>query len=563
MMLSAQNELKELLIKEQERIEKENKQGYTDRSKRWERIVMRIMNYLYGWDLKDMNDFKPNFPAIDLGDSSRGIGIQVSSVTYPSKIKNTINNMNAKGHNGNSVIEDYPNLYFFFLRFKSRTDKVQRILKESRYPNVEIFDFSSITESFSKLEENEQEGLLKILQEEIIDIPIPQAQVNHEGSFLKGTRNADIKSIDECFKQHNIVYIWGIGEIGKTELAIEWGLKKEREGRTVFLFHYAGSITDTFLSIDFVGLGKNNRGNHFSVDETDEEEQKKKEFTRRINIIRRFYPKAIIILDNFDRDNPDKTWADMCNQEDYKEFCRLPNKILVTTRFYVNKPNQSIQVKELTCDELLLISASYYSPLREEMKCGATNNELQPVFKEIINEAENHTLSIELISKTLEKSEKTPMYFLEQFRKKKLEQLHLHKVNAVHRSSSEGYEEKYERLICHLEILFDIAELHDIAKKVMKYASLLPTSGILYEYFQKCLLLEEVNELTDTLIERSWLRLTVNEPRVISMHSMISVVCRKIEITTEEDIISFLTLLCGKVDIKKITRVYSILLPTL
>ena len=318
MMLSAQNELKELLIKEQERIEKENKQGYTDRSKRWERIVMRIMNYLYGWDLKDMNDFKPNFPAIDLGDSSRGIGIQVSSVTYPSKIKNTINNMNAKGHNGNSVIEDYPNLYFFFLRFKSRTDKVQRILKESRYPNVEIFDFSSITESFSKLEENEQEGLLKILQEEIIDIPIPQAQVNHEGSFLKGTRNADIKSIDECFKQHNIVYIWGIGEIGKTELAIEWGLKKEREGRTVFLFHYAGSITDTFLSIDFVGLGKNNRGNHFSVDETDEEEQKKKEFTRRINIIRRFYPKAIIILDNFDRDNPDKTWADMCNQEDYK-----------------------------------------------------------------------------------------------------------------------------------------------------------------------------------------------------------------------------------------------------
>ena len=54
-----------------------SKQGLFDLNKKAEPFFMRLLNLTYSWGLKDLNKIQNNYPAIDLGDNTNGICIQV------------------------------------------------------------------------------------------------------------------------------------------------------------------------------------------------------------------------------------------------------------------------------------------------------------------------------------------------------------------------------------------------------------------------------------------------------------------------------------------------------
>lgn len=74
----------------------QNSIGYTDINKTAERLFITVLNYIYGYNLTDLNEIQKNYPAIDLGDKSRRVCVQVTSESSSSKFKDTISKFKEK-----------------------------------------------------------------------------------------------------------------------------------------------------------------------------------------------------------------------------------------------------------------------------------------------------------------------------------------------------------------------------------------------------------------------------------------------------------------------------------
>jgi len=82
--------IKKKLIELRSEVEVDNEMGHFDINKIVEDVYMHILNNVYGWDLKNANLLKENFPAIDLIDEENMIVIQVTSTTDTTKLRGTI-----------------------------------------------------------------------------------------------------------------------------------------------------------------------------------------------------------------------------------------------------------------------------------------------------------------------------------------------------------------------------------------------------------------------------------------------------------------------------------------
>jgi len=72
------------------KVKNDTKQKLYDINKTAEDIFMYLLNDVYGWQLVNANDIKPNFPAIDLIDTTNEIVIQVTSSMDDAKVVSTI-----------------------------------------------------------------------------------------------------------------------------------------------------------------------------------------------------------------------------------------------------------------------------------------------------------------------------------------------------------------------------------------------------------------------------------------------------------------------------------------
>lgn len=85
-----------ILTREAVRISMNNSNNLTDINILWEKISMRILNVVYGWNLCNLNSEKQNFSGIDLGDKDKGIEVQVTSDKRSSKIRDSLVDVNNK-----------------------------------------------------------------------------------------------------------------------------------------------------------------------------------------------------------------------------------------------------------------------------------------------------------------------------------------------------------------------------------------------------------------------------------------------------------------------------------
>lgn len=83
-------EFRELLSQLAHEVEMSVKSNQTNIAHLSETLFCKLLNALYGWNLKNMNTDQPNFPAIDLADGHAKIAVQVTATTTLDKIKNTI-----------------------------------------------------------------------------------------------------------------------------------------------------------------------------------------------------------------------------------------------------------------------------------------------------------------------------------------------------------------------------------------------------------------------------------------------------------------------------------------
>ena len=127
--------IKKKLIELRSEVEIDNDQGHFDINKIVEDVYMHILNDVYGWDLKNANLLKENFPAIDLIDEENMIVIQVTSTTDSTKLRNTVE----KFENLDDEYSIY-DLKMFYIKDKPKFSKA--ILEE--FENVELLGIKDI-----------------------------------------------------------------------------------------------------------------------------------------------------------------------------------------------------------------------------------------------------------------------------------------------------------------------------------------------------------------------------------------------------------------------------------
>lgn len=313
------------------------------------------------------------------------------------------------------------------------------------------------------------------------------------GNFVG--RKEEIKEIKTQFQNNQVIFLSGIGGIGKTELAKRFALENRSEFNRIVFARFTDSITNTVCSDDIKIHGL----------EREDEESEQEFFKRKVSVLKKNCTnKDLIILDNMDVD-----WDDELDWE-LEKLIECGCKLLITTRNDFRDFDycqiEISKIKEVS--ELLELFRSY-NP------CEYSENEWTYIVK-IIELVENHTMSIALISKYLRDSMEMPSYLYAK----------MLNVEGVTNTSDAKVRHKKDRrgrvesVNVHLCTLFDLSGFTESEKELMMSLSLLGPVRIRATVF-----LGYCNTTTNkadllNLIKRGWVEYD-DVTQKISLHQII------------------------------------------
>lgn len=182
-------------------------------------------------------------------------------------------------------------------------------------------------------------------------------------------RDKELLKINQLLQSEHCVFLQGIGGIGKSELAKQYGKQFKKDYSYVIFMRYGDNLFDTICNLAFVDDG------------SDDDKQEK--FVRHYRFFKQLDESVLVILDNFDT-LPEK-------EELFDEFTSLSFQLLVTTRNRIDNVCRYL-VKEI----------KYISELAEIFYAYAPNSRNTPeVVFQIIKEVYHHTLTVEMSAKTM------------------------------------------------------------------------------------------------------------------------------------------------------------------
>ena len=498
--------LKKMLAEQKSLIEDNNKNAKTDINRNWEQAAAQILNIIFGWQLEDLNkNENPRYPAIDLGDKINRIGVSVTSRSERRKFRSDIQKFLQKGLN-----KQYSVIYFFILGKIKKHKPFNDFPKGVMFSDDNIIDFSRLIQLFDNLHDtNKQNQILEIINK--LKYPEPKhllrAEPSHFCNFLENSRDNELEKMDKLFESTNLVFLYGIRGIGKTELAIEWG----RKHYNTYIVTFHNSIIDTVISMNFTDYIYVPSNESLSAIE-----QKEENFQNRLNILRKEYSYATIIIDDFYDEN--RTFGEICSTKDFTDLINLDTKFIFTTRYEITE--HSIEVKELDENKLLKLIKSHYPIINEESE--------DISLRKLIREVDYHTITVDLIGKTLRDSygEITPTNLLKLFRSHDLNKANTPLVLSDQNRYDFEFDHRERKIYEHLSILFEVSSLSENNKNVLRHAVLIPLTGMPVKIFRDSHVDNERKDINSFLFKRMWLQMDRNE-QYIRIHSIIREVCRK------------------------------------
>lgn len=151
------------------RIDQRGKLNILDFHLHSEDFYLHFLNKLFGWDLENINAFKPNTAAIDLIDSKRKIVIQVSATADKQKVESALSK-NLASYGGHS---------FKFISISKDAEKLRSKSfnnphKLIFHPASNIFDIPSILKAIKALKIEDQKSIYDFIKEELGEEISPQ-----------------------------------------------------------------------------------------------------------------------------------------------------------------------------------------------------------------------------------------------------------------------------------------------------------------------------------------------------------------------------------------------------
>ncbi len=132
-----------------------------------EDLICELLNIINNWSLINLNKVKQNYEAIDLGDYTNRVCVQVTSNKSRDKVQSTIHTFELYGYE-----KDFDRLVFVYL--KNQKTKFSKPFSTNRLSFNEaedIFDLKDLIKLISNLDENRIEKIHDFLNKEIIFNP--------------------------------------------------------------------------------------------------------------------------------------------------------------------------------------------------------------------------------------------------------------------------------------------------------------------------------------------------------------------------------------------------------
>lgn len=369
------------------------------------------------------------------------------------------------------LIRDNPRIRpLFFRRLKQFFHKTLAAARFLRYPRME--------DAVAALEE------LVALSDPKAVYPIPNF-FYHQGCFVG--RKEELSRIRQRLTEKHLLFLHGIGGIGKTELAMGYAHQYADVYDTVFFLRVESGILDA-LSSNELTLS------HFfrEKNETGEEYARRKLAALKDSLS----ADDLLILDNFDL------------EEDalLEDFTSLPCQLLITSRCDFSDWNYpQMEVGALCGMEELLELFSAYAFLEGSeggavSKEGYTKEEWEAV-RSLICLVEGHTMLTELLAKNLRVSGEMPSALLKK----------LQTAEGVYGATKDlvRHRKDQRRLKAsvqdHMKALFDSSRLSANEKYLLANLSLFAGVRILARRFLEWCGKTDLEQTAENLVLRGWI----------------------------------------------------------
>ena len=302
-------------------------------------------------------------------------------------------------------------------------------------------------------------------------------------------RDAEMEEIAQRLPEEKVLFLQGMGGIGKSEIAKNYAKKYHDRYDTVIFLAYDGSIID-LVTGDALTI-ENLPPQDTSSEDLDAFFQRKMEAFRHICSER-----TLLILDNYDVDY-DPHFADLANTS-----CHL----LVTTR------NDHFEY------ETLIIGPIGDQDALRELFVNARGKKISPEDMEYVDEmirlVGGHTITIELIARQMAVSRS---------QSKPKDMLALLRESGVNTGLKETFQREGENsrnsAFGFIEKLFVLSDLSEECLRLLRYMCLVPYTGIDICLFHDICGLDSYDDLNE-LIAHSWLMLN-EDTDVMNMHPVV------------------------------------------
>lgn len=290
-------------------------------------------------------------------------------------------------------------------------------------------------------------------------------------------RDRVIDEISQKFEDgERIVFIQGIGGIGKTEVAKQYAKRNRSNYDTIIFATYTDNLVnlingETPFEIE-PELVRCVRSDGAQEDDVEFFKRKLRKIQKLSN------ERTLIIIDNFDVEQDDAL----------PELLKGRYHLLITTRCDYSRIYPCVKVESIdSIESLVSIFMQNYQ--------GFEVDENDPDLVELIELVDRHTYTIELLAQHMENSGQTAREMIIALQNEGIFSLKEEVRNADSRT---------QIAYMNLVKMFKVFELSDLEKNVLRYLSLMPLSGVTVRDFKAWAKLDSLKVLND-LESRSWI----------------------------------------------------------
>lgn len=322
-------------------------------------------------------------------------------------------------------------------------------------------------------------------------------------------REEELAKIKEIFDSgERILFLQGIGGIGKTQIAKQYAKRNKDQYDTIIYATYNSTIIELVSSqVSFKIDPYFPR--HILSDGTQENDVSF--FNRKLNLIREITnERTLIIIDNFD----------VMDDEYFSELLNANYKLLITTRCDYSRLYPTIKIEPL--DNIEQVKRVFLENYQ-----GYMVDEDDPHLEELIELVNRHTYTVELLAQHMENSGQTTDEMIDVLKHEGIVSL-----NESVRSSNDKSSLAYENLLK----MFKVFNLTDEDKDVLRVLSLMPLNGVNVKDLRNWLGVQSL-KVIKSLENRSWV---VSNYDGIALHPIIRDVIRHELPVKPSDVSSFL-----------------------